>query len=400
MPNVLRGALIALALMLSLGALSAHAAPVALPTWDRARADDRTFIVSVADARSHYATIGARKRMLRTRQVQSIDVRAGMRGMGGIVRRSWVLNGKDLLVGRSRPFPLAKGTTTVRYQILQRAYTERIWDHQFDRYINVCINGGVRTWASGGRLYCEVSHAGRVRVTQRTRIRNLPRPHLIKGEDLGALRPVCTIGEFDIDYVGLGTTGVVECQDRIDLRDSMDDLVRRRIRTTVRIPRLSGASRVVSAVIANPARGQRGPGWVSSDRACAFGEGIIQVGESRTSDRLFDTRTERCVADAGGHASLATEDAPLPPPTVRVTSITAGTFSGSFQIGVEVTNHYRSGCALFLLARGADGVDRLITSTYVGPGATVNASGAWSGGASNSTPTTTASVRSISGALC
>ncbi|WP_217924860.1 hypothetical protein [Miltoncostaea oceani] len=42
-------------------------------------------------------------------------------------------------------------------QVRQR-YNVRIWsDTNFDRYVNICINEGKRTYSSGGRLYCNVT---------------------------------------------------------------------------------------------------------------------------------------------------------------------------------------------------------------------------------------------------
>lgn len=42
--------------------------------------------------------------------------------------------------------------------VARTAFTPRrwrvIWDYQFDDYVNICINGGHRVWASGGNLYC------------------------------------------------------------------------------------------------------------------------------------------------------------------------------------------------------------------------------------------------------
>jgi len=48
------------------------------------------------------------------------------------------------------------------YQFLQYTppSTRRIYQDNFDQYVNYCINGGHTTWASGGRLYCNQAVPG------------------------------------------------------------------------------------------------------------------------------------------------------------------------------------------------------------------------------------------------
>lgn len=41
-------------------------------------------------------------------------------------------------------------------------YRRRVWDYEFDRYINICINGNYRIYASGGNLYCNAQFRRRV----------------------------------------------------------------------------------------------------------------------------------------------------------------------------------------------------------------------------------------------
>jgi len=57
-------------------------------------------------------------------------------------------------------FRVADGVTTYtvsRYRhIFQRQLSHRIYDYQFDNYVNVCINASYKTYASGGHLYCTV----------------------------------------------------------------------------------------------------------------------------------------------------------------------------------------------------------------------------------------------------
>jgi hypothetical protein len=42
-------------------------------------------------------------------------------------------------------------------------YTRKVWDYQFDRYINICLNGTYRLYASGGHLYCNAQFVRTVR---------------------------------------------------------------------------------------------------------------------------------------------------------------------------------------------------------------------------------------------
>jgi hypothetical protein len=50
----------------------------------------------------------------------------------------------------------AGATVVVRRSHFRPKRVERIWDYQFDRYINTCINGGLAVRASGGNLYCTI----------------------------------------------------------------------------------------------------------------------------------------------------------------------------------------------------------------------------------------------------
>jgi hypothetical protein len=51
----------------------------------------------------------------------------------------------------------------------------KIWDYQFDRYINICLNKGYKLYASQGHLYCNVTYTKtvrkRVRVPVKAKIR-------------------------------------------------------------------------------------------------------------------------------------------------------------------------------------------------------------------------------------
>lgn len=51
---------------------------------------------------------------------------------------------------------VAVGRYTVHYFWDENA-TYRIWDSDFDGFVNTCINGNHTLWAEGGRLYCVVS---------------------------------------------------------------------------------------------------------------------------------------------------------------------------------------------------------------------------------------------------
>ena len=57
-------------------------------------------------------------------------------------------------------FPVADGVTTWKVSRYRNAYrpkqSHRVWDYQFDPYVNICINQGYKTYASGGHLYCTV----------------------------------------------------------------------------------------------------------------------------------------------------------------------------------------------------------------------------------------------------
>ncbi len=48
------------------------------------------------------------------------------------------------------------GRLELRHSKYRPALSRRIYDTDFDPYINICINEGRRLWASGGRLYCTV----------------------------------------------------------------------------------------------------------------------------------------------------------------------------------------------------------------------------------------------------
>ncbi|MGE0025689.1 MAG: hypothetical protein AB7O78_01620 [Thermoleophilia bacterium] len=63
---------------------------------------------------------------------------------------------------------IASGQLRVKVRRLQSEGYATIYDTDFDRYVNVCINGGHRIYARGGHLYCTVLvRAGLTRVTAR-----------------------------------------------------------------------------------------------------------------------------------------------------------------------------------------------------------------------------------------
>lgn len=94
------------------------------------------------------------------------------------VKKKWRATG-CLGDGTGFTWPVANGETTWTVSKYRRVYrkqlSRRIWDYQFDDYINICINGGYDLRASGGRLYCTVvTRTGldrtTYRLTQRTKI--------------------------------------------------------------------------------------------------------------------------------------------------------------------------------------------------------------------------------------
>lgn len=92
-------------------------------------------------------------------ELGSNRVLAGDRGLG--IKARWA----GLLVGMRRSgrvrfrlsyndVPVLTGSFWVRYWRSKRVGAIRIWDSDFDSYVNLCINGNRTTWAEGGRLYC------------------------------------------------------------------------------------------------------------------------------------------------------------------------------------------------------------------------------------------------------
>lgn len=51
---------------------------------------------------------------------------------------------------------VASGRVRIRVKRIQTEKYVDIYDTDFDRYINICINGGHRLYARGGHLYCTV----------------------------------------------------------------------------------------------------------------------------------------------------------------------------------------------------------------------------------------------------
>lgn len=76
--------------------------------------------------------------------------------------RKWTAVGclQGTTLKKELDFPVADGVTTWKVSKYRYVYrpkkSHRVWDYQFDPWVNVCINKGYKTYASGGHLYCTV----------------------------------------------------------------------------------------------------------------------------------------------------------------------------------------------------------------------------------------------------
>lgn len=230
-------------------------------TWQRARVNDTTKTLRGTNAvpvRIRARTIGAGGYAK-----LNLSVRASTK-RGAVRKKSWVLYGRDGTFGALR-VPLARGVTTVRTVSsapnrieVVRASANRV------RFWKVCVDGRLPLQHDGRGEYCHVFHAAQVRVKQTTRIVHLPRPKLLGVTDLGAIRPMCNVGEQrkeiapDDDTVRL----TMRCDDHVARRNESDELAERRYRLRLQLPTARGGKRIASAVITMEGQGQREPDWV------------------------------------------------------------------------------------------------------------------------------------------
>lgn len=234
-------------------------------TWQRARADDKTKTLrttSTVPVRIRARTVGAKGYAK-----LNLTIRASLK-RGAVRKKSWVLYGRNETLGSLR-VPLARGITTVRtvsytpnrIEVI-RASTNRA------RFWKVCLDGRLTILHDGRGEYCRVHHGMRVRVKQTTRIVHLPRPRLLGIADLGAIRPVCKVGEVrkeidpEDDYIRL----TLRCEDHAALRNELDELAERRYRLRLQLPKARGGKRIANAVVTVEGKGQREPDWVVTVR--------------------------------------------------------------------------------------------------------------------------------------
>ncbi len=152
------------------------------------------------------------------------------KGGTGTRTKTWTLYGSAKLLNGGKRFPLAQVRTTVTFTLIEAHYVEKIWNYNFDAYWNICVNGPKDVYAEGGNVYCEIYHAGRIDVVQKSKIvKNYPRPRVVK-TTTERLNPADLPFSF-YDNVGCGDDHTGYPQDTI---------------ITAKIPQIAGGMKVVT----------------------------------------------------------------------------------------------------------------------------------------------------------
>lgn len=233
--------------------------------WGRARADDKKKMLRANTVRAH---LSARARGSNERASLNIAMRAATKP-GGVRTKRWVLYGRSKTLGRTRA-PIARGVTTVRTLSVTPGWVEIIRaSERWARYKEVCRSA--HTYNSARGIYCKVKHKGTLRVRQTTRIVNFAQPRILRVEDLGAMRPECTVGEEtkEVDENDPNVQLTYRCEDHVSRGINQFNQAVRRYRLQVKIPTASGGERTITPIVAVEGHGQRAPGWVQVKREVA-----------------------------------------------------------------------------------------------------------------------------------
>lgn len=188
---------------------SAPAAMAELPQYGPVRADDGRAMLT--DETYVRIALESSIRGWDSPERMDVNVRIPRGGTGRVVKK-WRMDVDYPQINNDKPFTLATGTSTLDFTLVRRGYWKKIWSYQFDPYVNVCINGGKTTYAQGGNLYCEVRVSEKIRVRQRSKIKNWPRPKLVLERELGQESPSCQPGAQKSEPLGK-TMQISECRE-------------------------------------------------------------------------------------------------------------------------------------------------------------------------------------------
>ena len=377
--------------------LTAPAAAVELPKWSKASGTKGSRVIGDVSRYTIQVRAAASGVADGTNRDASLNLRIKLpKSKTGTVKKSWRLYGQEPLIGGGAKFLLATGTTTVRFKLLQKAYTWRIYDTDFDNYVNICINGSKTTWASGGRLYCEVRYPQRVKVSYTSKVKNLPRPRLLEASPLGIANATCTPGQTKTTVVSyLEQANVETCLDGQSDTGSDDEATSRNWQTSVRVASLYWAKRKVKTngrtktlrvqkvryqtVTGSGAQeGGKGPGWVLTSRVPLCRTTLYDLvgpGELRTTEQNTYNGTERCVQSGSTASWVEIAQSPLPAPTATVSTSSldwGGSTGRGWSFSGSGTTSYRGSCTYKLEAQNTLGIwheaDRPTSYNYSGTG--------------------------------
>lgn len=177
------------------------------------------------------------------------------------VKVTRILRDEHPLLNRGKSFPVARVTTTTKFTVLRRAYTERIPATNVDRYWNVCVNEGKEVWMKGGVAYCTVQHKNRVRVERKSKIKNFRRPVVIAEQDLGIVEPDCAVGARKTTPGYSKTDPIHECRDGVAERRADGEPYTRNVSVTAKIWHMK-KKRYVTSTTVEAVDTEGGPGWV------------------------------------------------------------------------------------------------------------------------------------------
>ena len=360
--------------------LTAPASAVELPKWSNASGtkgrdvigDVSRYTIQVRAAASGVAAGVSRD--------ASLNLRIKLpRSKTGTVKKSWKLYGQEPLIGGGAKFLLATGTTTVRFKLLEKAYTWRIYDTDFDNYVNICINGRKDTRASGGRLYCEVRYPQRVKVSFASKVKNLPRPRLLEASPLGIANAHCTPGQTKTTVESWYERAKIEtCVDgqsetgsdskatvrnwQTSVRVASPYWTKRKVRrngrtTTIRVQKV----RYRTVTGAGAQEGGNGPGWVVTSYVplCRTASWTyVGPGELRATEQDTYNGTERCVQSGSTASWVEVAQSPLPGPTVSVTPSYYDwyTYGRGWEFNGSVVSSYRGLCTFKVDGQNYQGV--------------------------------------------